>query len=898
MTLRGRLTTAFLAVVLGPVVLGALFVGSTVASVDRSRSTERLAVAAATVRTSVDALCQQLRAAADAVALTGDRPGAASQVVSRGLATAVRVTDVAGRVTYATPGGPAEPWRDCAAATPAAGPVRALAARVDLRDRSGGSLGTVAAAHPVDPAFVARLAAVTGVAVTLLDGAEAPVRLAHSTESTGVRDAVLAAAGTLDGERVTETADGRYVRRVGPSAGQPLPLVLSVPGEQPPGLYPALLAAVLVAALLAVVAAWRLARVTTRPLGELAGAVDRVARGDLTARVPVRSRDEIGRLAGAFNRMTRETGTYVAALTSSRDQLRGHLAVLGDTLASTHDLQRILRVILHSAIAATGARAGAVLLVDDGGVLVAQCAEGLDGRCPPDDRAGPLRVPLGSGVVGAVAATGEPRRGRVTASGAPPGEPLCRTYIAVPFAAGAAGAAGVPATPGVVGPAGAPGGSGASGVPGAAGGSGAADGAGRGDTPAARPVAVDAGRVDARSHDSSGAEPASPAGVLGVLVLYDRLGADEFDDDDLVTLRTFAGHAAVAVDNVRVHEEAQRLSLTDPLTGLWNYRYLRESIRREVERASRFGRMLSVLALDLDRFKEVNDTHGHAAGDAVLAEFARRVRGEIREVDLAFRQGGEEFVVLLPETDARGAAIVAERLGAAVREAPMAAGGHGGGGPVAIRVTVSIGIAVYPDHASTGQEVLDAADDALYAAKAAGRDTWRIAGTRPADGRTDGDRIPDDRIPDGDRIPDDRIPDAPTAEGRAAEGPTVDAPTAEGRAVDALTAGDRAADVPTAEGRGTEGRGAGGWGDPPAREIPVPAGAVSPEDGLPRAGAPRQPARSRPDPADSASVDPHTGPPGPDADPRTAPAGPGPARPGTGGGASSGPHPPRQSRGR
>ncbi|MGK5734340.1 diguanylate cyclase, partial [Streptomyces sp. URMC 124] len=93
--------------------------------------------------------------------------------------------------------------------------------------------------------------------------------------------------------------------------------------------------------------------------------------------------------------------------------------------------------------------------------------------------------------------------------------------------------------------------------------------------------------------------------------LYDRLGADEFDDDDLVTLRTFAGHAAVAVDNVRVHEEAQRLSLTDPLTGLWNYRYLRESIRREVERASRFGRMLSVLALDLDRFKDVNDTHGH-----------------------------------------------------------------------------------------------------------------------------------------------------------------------------------------------------------------------------------------------------------------------------------------------
>jgi diguanylate cyclase (GGDEF)-like protein len=226
--------------------------------------------------------------------------------------------------------------------------------------------------------------------------------------------------------------------------------------------------------------------------------------------------------------------------------------------------------------------------------------------------------------------------------------------------------------------------------------------------------------------------------ALGVLALYDRLGSDEFDDTDLVTLRTFAGHAAVAVDNVRVHEEVQRLSLTDPLTGLWNYRYLRESIRREVERASRFGRMLSVLALDLDRFKEVNDTYGHAAGDAVLAEFARRIRGEVREVDLAFRQGGEEFVVLLPETDARGAAIVAERLGAVVRNTPIAVEAHPGSTLASTRalisVTVSIGIAVYPDHATTAPQVLDAADEALYAAKASGRDTYQVAvaGVRPA----------------------------------------------------------------------------------------------------------------------------------------------------------------------
>ncbi|MGB2568117.1 diguanylate cyclase [Micromonospora citrea] len=721
MTLRGRLTAAFLAVVLGPVLVGAVFVGTTLTAVDRSRSADRLGLAASTVRASVDALCQQLRAAADAVALRVDpaaRAGAAGQVVSRGLAAAVLVTDVAGTTTYVTPGAPPTPWQDCSGSRAVPGPVRALSARVDLRDPAGAALGTVAAAQVVDPAFVARLAAATGVAVTLLDG-DAD-RVTFTTETDGVRETVLAATG----EQVTETPDGRYARRLGPSPGQPLPLVLSVSGEQPAGLPAVLLGAVLLAVVLAVLAAWRLARVTTRPLVELAGAVDRVAHGDLTARVPVRSRDEIGRLAGAFNRMTRETAGYVTALTSSRDQLRGHLAVLGDTLASTHDLQRILRVILHSAVAATGARAGAVLLLDGGDVLVGRCAEGLEGRLPD----GQLRVPVGAGVIGSVAATGEARRGRVEPATAPVGEPHCETYVAVPFAAPAAG-------------------------------------------------------------DATGRDPA-----VGVLALYDRLGGAEFDDDDLATLRTFAGHAAVAVENVRVHEEAQRLSLTDPLTGLWNYRYLRESLRREVERANRFGRMLSILALDLDRFKRVNDTYGHAAGDAVLAEFARRVRGEIREVDLAFRQGGEEFVLLLPETDARGAAIVAERLGSAVRDIPMTVDEH-----LSIPVTVSIGIAVYPDHASTGQEVLDAADEALYAAKAAGRDGYRVTGQR--------------------------------------------------------------ADAPT-------------------EEITVPAGAVSPEDGLPRAGPGAAPV---------------------EAGGRHAAGTPRPAQgvtqPATGG-ASSGPQPPRQSRGR
>jgi diguanylate cyclase (GGDEF)-like protein len=179
----------------------------------------------------------------------------------------------------------------------------------------------------------------------------------------------------------------------------------------------------------------------------------------------------------------------------------------------------------------------------------------------------------------------------------------------------------------------------------------------------------------------------------------------------------------VAVDNVRVHEEAQRLSVTDSLTGLFNYRSLRETVRREAERAGRFGRKLAVLALDLDHFKEINDRYGHAAGDSVLAEFAQRIKYEIREVDFAFRQGGEEFVVLLPETDEVGGTAVAERLCAALRAAPITLVEG-----ITVAVTVSIGVAVLPDHGQSGAALLRAADEALYAAKTAGRDTFRVAG--------------------------------------------------------------------------------------------------------------------------------------------------------------------------
>ena len=198
MTLRGRLTAAFLAVVLGPVLLGSFFVGATVTTVSRDRTVERLDHAATTVRTAVAALCRQLQAAADTVAVVSgpDRPAAADQLVARGLASGVQITDGAGVPVYRTPelpraGGVAPAWRDCAAPAGDAG-VAAIVAHVETADVDGRPLGTVYAAELLDAAFVDRLAASSGAAVTLFTEAEAEAEagagagadpgVVHSTE--------------------------------------------------------------------------------------------------------------------------------------------------------------------------------------------------------------------------------------------------------------------------------------------------------------------------------------------------------------------------------------------------------------------------------------------------------------------------------------------------------------------------------------------------------------------------------------------------------------------------------------------------------------------------------------------------------------------------------------------
>lgn len=211
--------------------------------------------------------------------------------------------------------------------------------------------------------------------------------------------------------------------------------------------------------------------------------------------------------------------------------------------------------------------------------------------------------------------------------------------------------------------------------------------------------------------------------VIGVVALYDRNDGRSFDAADEDALGTLAGQASIAIDNVQLHQEAQRLSTTDALTGLWNFRYLSMSLAREIERSTRFDRPLAVLMLDLDHFKTVNDTHGHPRGDTVLRELAHRVQEQIREVDTFARYGGEEFVVVLPETTVEGAAQLAERICVAVHREPFR---HDGEQP--LDITVSVGGAAFPEHGSSPATLMRAADKALYVAKAEGRDRWHLPG--------------------------------------------------------------------------------------------------------------------------------------------------------------------------
>jgi diguanylate cyclase (GGDEF)-like protein len=192
---------------------------------------------------------------------------------------------------------------------------------------------------------------------------------------------------------------------------------------------------------------------------------------------------------------------------------------------------------------------------------------------------------------------------------------------------------------------------------------------------------------------------------------------------DLVALlRTLLEPPAIALDNALALQKAEALSVTDDLTRLYNSRYLNLVLRRETKRASRSGRPVSLLFLDLDGFKQVNDNYGHLAGSKALVEAAAVIRGCARETDVVARFGGDEFSLILPDTGREGAVSVAERIGERLRACRFLAGDG-----LSVHLTASIGVATLPDVAGSAEELIRAADKAMYQVKDRGKNGIQVA---------------------------------------------------------------------------------------------------------------------------------------------------------------------------
>jgi diguanylate cyclase (GGDEF)-like protein len=329
-------------------------------------------------------------------------------------------------------------------------------------------------------------------------------------------------------------------------------------------------------------------------------------------------------------------------LETSRQAFRQAISRLGETLAATHDRDKILEVVSETAQLAVEAQRGIFYEYQPARkVLVARSGVGPD--------APELSLPLGTGLAGTCAAE--------------------RAAVLHP------GGSGVPVFP--------------------------------------EPEV-----------DTAMAVPFSNRGqLLGVVAVYGHTGGETFGQDDVEALAALVAQAGTAVDNVSLHEEAQRLSITDGLTGLWNRRQLDLRCQEELERAIRFSRPVGVVFCDVDLFKNVNTEWHHQGGDAVLVEVAQRLSAATREIDVVARYGGEEFVLLLPETDLAGSRILAEKVRLAMCEEPVEHNGK------TRTVTLSLGVAAYPHSGTSVRTLLAGAQEALKRAKENGRN--RIEEAKP-----------------------------------------------------------------------------------------------------------------------------------------------------------------------
>lgn len=211
----------------------------------------------------------------------------------------------------------------------------------------------------------------------------------------------------------------------------------------------------------------------------------------------------------------------------------------------------------------------------------------------------------------------------------------------------------------------------------------------------------------------------------GYLSVYRHRGGETFTTEEIRFVTLLAAWTAMALENMRLSANLEKLAVTDDLTQVYNYRFLKSALRRELKRAARFQQRMGLLMLDVDNLKTYNDRNGHTRGSMLLREMAGLLAEHVRSFDLVAKYGGDEFTVILPQTELEGAGVVAERLRSVIEAHgfPLAPPGS---------ITVSIGIAVFPDDADDGFGLLQAADRALYEAKRQGRNRVEVARERAA----------------------------------------------------------------------------------------------------------------------------------------------------------------------
>ncbi|HEV8523566.1 MAG TPA: sensor domain-containing diguanylate cyclase [Terriglobales bacterium] len=209
--------------------------------------------------------------------------------------------------------------------------------------------------------------------------------------------------------------------------------------------------------------------------------------------------------------------------------------------------------------------------------------------------------------------------------------------------------------------------------------------------------------------------------VMGVIQLINS-PVETFSETEMFFLHALCDYAAIAIENARAVERIQELTITDDCTGLYNARHLYKTLEAEVYRSARFGYEFSVLFIDLDHFKKVNDTYGHLAGSKLLAEVGFKLKSQLRLIDYAFRYGGDEFVILLPQTPKEAALVVARRILDTFRTTTFLHQED-----LNLNVRASMGLSTYPDDAKSTHEIIRQADEMMYAVKNSTRDNIAVA---------------------------------------------------------------------------------------------------------------------------------------------------------------------------